>query len=337
MKTRILSLLVPTFVLAAALSARGDDKKDGPAQGADTPSRRVTDHIDKDDGRIEKSPVTFLGVETAPASPVLASQLGLAGDTGLVVLRVAGESPASAVLKQHDVLTKFDDQILVDSRQLSVLVRAHKEGDEVALTLVRAGKEQTLKVKLGKHDLPRVAGFGGFGPGGQDQFFRSFNNGDSPEEMPLGDLPGLAREDVDNVMRMIGREHGNWFAAPPMHVFNHGGGKGSTVLNLADGNFVFSDESGSVEVNASNGKRELTVKNPKGEVTFKGPINNGEDHKKLPPEVVARLDKIEKMDVGYEPGADFEQDATAIKPADKTKISAPPAALREVGPRARSF
>ena len=94
------------------------------------------------------------------------------------------------------------------------------------------------------------------------------------------------------------------------------------MLNLAEGNFVFSDDAGSVEVQANEGKRELTVKNPKGEITFHGPINNAADREKLPPEVMARLDKIENSELNDEPGEDFEQHM-AVEPPNRTKISQP--------------
>jgi hypothetical protein len=79
---------------------------------------------------MEKEKVTYLGVETAPVNRTLAAQLGLARDTGLVIVRVAGKSPAADLLKEDDVLTRLDDQILVNQQQLGVLVRGKKEGDE---------------------------------------------------------------------------------------------------------------------------------------------------------------------------------------------------------------
>ncbi|MCP6645937.1 aminotransferase class III-fold pyridoxal phosphate-dependent enzyme, partial [Klebsiella pneumoniae] len=70
--------------------------------------------------------------------------------------------------------------------------------------------------------------------------------------------------------RLIGRERGNWFASPRVHVFRRGAQDGSTILNLAEGNFVFSDAEGTVEVVATNGDRQLTVKDAAGKVLFQG-------------------------------------------------------------------
>lgn len=261
-----------------------------------------------------KETVAFLGVETSPVGRTLARQLGLARDMGLVVTRIAENSPAAAVLKEDDILTKLDDQLLVDSRQFSILIRSKKEGEEIGLTVIRGGKETIVKAKLGKRDIPRLAGME-FGP---DANIRFFNGRDLPGLMDLRELPGMAREDVNNALRLLGGEHGNWFGRPRVHVFNREGGRGSTMLDMAQGNLVYSDEEGSVEVNAKDGKRELTIKNPKGEVTFKGAINDEADRKKLPPEVVARLNKIEKIDVDFQPGEDFEQEGAAVEPSTKT-------------------
>jgi serine protease Do len=285
---------------------------------------------------VEKEPVTFLGIETAPAGRTLAAQLGLPADTGLVVTRIIEGSPAAGLLKEHDIITKLDDQILVDVRQLSVLVRGHKEGDEVALKLYRGGKETTVKVKLGKHEVPKISAAGD-GP-----VFHFFGGSDLPESMPFGQIPGMAREDIDHAMNLLGRQPLDAFflQKPHVRVFGHAGEKGasaggSTILDLADGNLVYSDENGSIEVNATKGQRELTVKDPKGRVTFKGPINNEEERQKLPPDVMARLDKIQNVDFSSEPGEDFEQEGAALDVPAKSKINHPLPA--EPPPRLQSF
>ena len=274
--------------------------------------------------------VAYLGVETMPVDATVAAQLSLPRDTGLAVRRVADGSPAASLLQKHDVLTRLDDQILVDMHQLSVLVRNHKAGEEVKLTLVRGGKENTVKAKLGEREVPKMAMgegppfmqfFGEGGPGG-DMNFRS--------AMPV--LPGMEGRGPGDVMRMIGGDRMHWFANPRMHVRKLHGVKGSTILDLPSGNFVFSDDEGSVEVNATEGKRELNVKDKKGDVTFQGPINSPEDNKKLPPEVMARLEGIGGADMDDDDDA-LEVETKVMEPATKTRQALPPPHTPEAGLR----
>ena len=141
--------LLPALSLAVLIPlARADKDVVIRRLDVDAP-RHIVINKDDDDDRMEKEKVTYLGVETAPVPRTVSTQLGLARDTGLVVTNVLEKSPAADVLKEDDILTKLDDQILVDTHQLGVLVRARKEGDEVKLTLLRGGKETTVKAKLG--------------------------------------------------------------------------------------------------------------------------------------------------------------------------------------------
>lgn len=103
----------------------------------------------------ELETVGFLGVEVAPADPATRAQLSLPRETGLAVVQVAPGSPAAGVLQEHDVLLQLDDQLLIDVHQLAVLVRNHREGDEVALTYVRGGRKATAKVKIGRQQVPK--------------------------------------------------------------------------------------------------------------------------------------------------------------------------------------
>src|SRR5258706_99275 len=113
--------LYPALVLAAVMPSVWAEK-DVVLRRIDVDSpRRVVIH--KDDDQLEKVKVTYLGVETAPMNRTLGAQLGLAKDVGLVVVNVMEKSPAADILKDDDVLTKFEDQILIDTHQLGVLVR----------------------------------------------------------------------------------------------------------------------------------------------------------------------------------------------------------------------
>lgn len=300
MKNPIIFRIIPALLLVTAAFAAPEVKKEITIR-----------HVDQDSPGLEKEKVAFLGVETMPVDRTVAAQLGLPRDTGLVVRHVAEGSPAASLLQEHDVLTKLDDQILVDMHQLSVLVRSRKAGDEVKLTFVRAGKETTTKAKLAEREVPKMVGefgLGGFGGGPGNMFFQ--------QAMP--GMPAMDGHEAGDVMRMIGGDRMHWFGNPRMHVFKHKGEKGATVLDLPSGNFVFSDDEGSVEVNSNDDKRELTVKNKKGDVTFHGPLNTPEDHDKLPLAVAERLKVIGGAELGDDDD-DLEVETKMLPPATKTR------------------
>ena len=100
---------------------------------------------------------TYLGVYAVKLSPVVSRQLGLDGNLYLSVEQVSPDSPAEkAGLEKYDILQKLDDQVLVNNEQLRDLVRSRKADEEVTLAILRAGKEKTLKVKLGKTEVSRA-------------------------------------------------------------------------------------------------------------------------------------------------------------------------------------
>jgi putative serine protease PepD len=84
-----------------------------------------------------------MGVEVNDA----ASDDGLL--TGAGVRSVTDGSAADkAGLEKGDVITKVDDVIIPDSNSLVAMVRGHRPGDEVTLTVVRDDKPRTLQVTL---------------------------------------------------------------------------------------------------------------------------------------------------------------------------------------------
>ncbi|MGA2229326.1 MAG: PDZ domain-containing protein [Tepidisphaeraceae bacterium] len=94
--------------------------------------------------------VTFLGVGAEPVSEAMGEQLQLQPGFGLMVQSISPGSPAEAAgIKRYDVLTKLDDQLLIAPAQLEALVRSHKNGDQVTITLIHAGQTATVTAKLG--------------------------------------------------------------------------------------------------------------------------------------------------------------------------------------------
>jgi len=248
----------------------------------------------------EMESVTFLGVATRLADATLAEQLNLPNGAGLIVSIIVPDSPAAAVLKENDVLTKLDDQLLIEMRQLAVLVRNHQDGDEVTLTYIRGGKECTARVKLAKHDAPKMALLG-------EPFFNArhlpFTGGDDA-------LPGMGREEADRVLALIDR--GGELGGPGERTFNlqvqHDDvpGMRSVSVNTSNSNMLFSDTDGSLDLTIKDGKKTLVAKNAKGESLFSGPVNTPEERKALPADVRTRLDKLEGMqEFSFKTDGDF--------------------------------
>lgn len=92
---------------------------------------------------------SYLGVMTSVATPALREQLGLPGGVGVLIEAVDAESPAQrGGLQVHDIVTKLDDQLVINVHQFGVLVRMRKPGETVSLSVIRRGKPVTANVLL---------------------------------------------------------------------------------------------------------------------------------------------------------------------------------------------
>lgn len=92
----------------------------------------------------------YLGVGVEAPSDTVRSQLDLPDGAGLVVNYVDENGPSKDEIRKHDVLRKLDDQILINADQLIALVRMHKPGETVSLTLLRQARPATVEIKLGE-------------------------------------------------------------------------------------------------------------------------------------------------------------------------------------------
>jgi len=68
---------------------------------------------------------------------------------GVIVSFVDPEGPATNKLQEKDVLTRLDDQMLVNSEQFRALISTHKPGDTVKLVRVRGDEVDTVDLTLG--------------------------------------------------------------------------------------------------------------------------------------------------------------------------------------------
>ena len=86
---------------------------------------------------------TYLGIHVTPVEQGLAWHLGLPDGFYQSVQYIAPDSPAAAAgLKEHDILQKVNDQLIIKFEQLHVLIRSKKAGEKVKLTVRRQGSEK---------------------------------------------------------------------------------------------------------------------------------------------------------------------------------------------------
>jgi serine protease Do len=93
----------------------------------------------------------WLGVRIQNVDETIAESLGLGKPRGALVAGVDDKGPGKpAGVKAGDVIIKFDGKDVKDSRELPKIVAATAVGREVNVIVVRGGKEQELKVTLGR-------------------------------------------------------------------------------------------------------------------------------------------------------------------------------------------
>lgn len=100
-----------------------------------------------DDGAVERG---WLGVRIQPVTKDIAESLGLAKPEGALISEPTSDSPgAKAGLKQGDVVTAVNGEVIDDARSLSRMIGMMEPGQNVELSVWRDGKSQTIDVELG--------------------------------------------------------------------------------------------------------------------------------------------------------------------------------------------
>lgn len=98
----------------------------------------------------------WIGVKVSEVPAILRDQLDLAGDEGLAVELVAGESPAmKAGIRKGDLLLTVAEKGVASKEGLSESLLKHQPGDEVAVVIMRKAKRMELAIQLAT--APEVA------------------------------------------------------------------------------------------------------------------------------------------------------------------------------------
>jgi serine protease DegQ len=113
-----------------------------------------------ENGKVEYA---YLGLQPEQVTPQTASQLGIDAQQGVLVVSVEPGGPAaSAGLRQGDVIVEADGTEIATVEDLYTLLRQHKPGDQIAVKILRDGKEQDVTVTL----TERPQDVGGQAPSG---------------------------------------------------------------------------------------------------------------------------------------------------------------------------
>jgi serine protease Do len=121
----------------------------------------------------------WLGVKIQTIDEDTAAGLGLSDAKGALINEVTSGGPAAAAgLKTQDAILSVNGEAIADSRDLARKIAEFSPNTSVDVRILRAGREQTVKVKLGQF------------PGSREEIAR-LEQGPSPADNEVGSL-GLA-------------------------------------------------------------------------------------------------------------------------------------------------
>lgn len=235
-------------------------------QRGDTLKLRHPTRVETPDGgvlmldfRAATEKAAFLGVSVSTVTGALRQQLKLRPGVGLVVNHVEAGSPAEAAgVKRYDILERLDDQLLIEPRQLSVLIRLRKSGDDVKLTLIREAAPTTVTAKLSEKDVPAL----------EDVL------------VPTQTTPWKT---ITPFGKAVGGK-----PVSTLNDFNPLAAAGATGVTWSDGDLT-------MEI-LQDKARHLTAKNKDGTVLYDGAIDTPEQLQKVPAEVRAKAMRLIKVD-----------------------------------------
>lgn len=92
----------------------------------------------------------WLGVRIQPVTDDIAESLGMDTAKGALVAGVITDGPVDGVMQAGDIVIKFDNKDVGTVRDLPRIVAESPVGKEVDVEILRKGKMQTIKVKLGR-------------------------------------------------------------------------------------------------------------------------------------------------------------------------------------------
>jgi hypothetical protein len=205
---------------------------------------------------------TYLGIGVAELNPILSHQLRLPLGFGLAVTGVKPGSPADGALAQHDILLRLDEQILINSPQLTVLVRSRQPQETVEFSVLREGTETKVEVTLTEHEV-------------------------TPLEDLLQPQPRPAMPQFQPGWNPMMLQPPGPGAIPHQRVERHDDG---TVTATVERNGL----TATLKANA-NGDRWFTIRDSEKRIVFEGPVRTDREREELTPDLRPLLKHAEAL------------------------------------------
>lgn len=270
----------------------------------------------------EAKKVPFIGVVTSPLGEAVRAQTTLPEDVGLSVDVVSPDSPAAkAGLKAHDILAKYDDQLLCAAVQLSALVKRTGTGNKAKLTVLRGGKELPIEVTVGEHAAQATFKVEGLNiavgqpgqPGGPrdvagqplaPEVIRLIEEmelkGGSINVPVYGFVPRAPGSDASILLPQSSAPNASPLQPQPNQLQSNQIQRNQRIV-LVNPNVqsqsqsvsIVANDDGRVELRETNGKRTVTILDKSGAQQYSGALDSKEDREKIPAELRSRVEQAE--------------------------------------------
>jgi serine protease Do len=152
----------------------------------------------KETGKVTRG---WMGVQIQPLTPELAQSFGLPEDAkgALVAGVIKGEPADKAGIRQGDVITRFDGKAIDSERELVAIVGATAVNKEVAVKVLRGGKEIELKLTVARK-ADQGGGEEGQEPAGADKLGLTVQDltSDLAKQLGIEDVEGALVADVES-------------------------------------------------------------------------------------------------------------------------------------------
>src|ERR1700686_4070565 len=139
-------VLCAALIAAPGYTAAGQSHEPGKEEAVEPQVRDFNVMFGEEGG-------SWLGVETREVTSDNAKEFKLPSERGVVLGRIAPDSPASkSGLKENDVVTEINGQQVEGAMQFRRMIREIPAGRNVQLTVWRDGRTQKISVTLGQSE-----------------------------------------------------------------------------------------------------------------------------------------------------------------------------------------